>query len=286
MKRALALAFPLFLLLVAQCASASLPTGLSIQTDKPYYQNGEIIRVYGRLTTAGTPVPNSQISLEIQDPKLSSIIAMVVETNASGDYALDFRLSGEALLGTYSVYATCNYGGTMASNNTSFELRSASVLAVTVNTNGTSFMVGDGIRILGTVTLDGGPAPQAQVAVEILDPNNDSISVRVLQTDANANYSLNFTVPDNSKIGNYTIHVSASYNGLNAVAVRTFELKPRKLPADINGDGKVNIIDISLVAHAWGSRPGESHWDPRCDLDSNSVINIIDITLVAKEFRI
>jgi hypothetical protein len=53
---------------------------------------------------------------------------------------------------------------------------------------------------------------------------------------------------------------------------------------DVNGDGKVNILDISKVAKAFNAREGEALWDPNVDLDNSGIINIIDITKVAKEF--
>jgi len=54
--------------------------------------------------------------------------------------------------------------------------------------------------------------------------------------------------------------------------------------ADINNDGKVDIIDIAIVAVAFGSRPGSINWNPNADLDGNDQINIIDISMAAKEF--
>jgi len=56
------------------------------------------------------------------------------------------------------------------------------------------------------------------------------------------------------------------------------------LPTDLNKDGTVNILDIAIVASAFGSRPGDSGWNPDADLDGNEIINIIDISAVAIDF--
>jgi hypothetical protein len=53
---------------------------------------------------------------------------------------------------------------------------------------------------------------------------------------------------------------------------------------DINGDGTVNILDISIVARAFSSTIGQPRYEPNSDLDSNGVINILDIAKVAREF--
>ena len=53
---------------------------------------------------------------------------------------------------------------------------------------------------------------------------------------------------------------------------------------DINGDNKVDIRDISLVAKAFGSVPGSPGWNPVCDVNYDGTVNIKDISIVAKLF--
>jgi hypothetical protein len=53
---------------------------------------------------------------------------------------------------------------------------------------------------------------------------------------------------------------------------------------DLNGDGRVNIVDVTIVAKAFQSRPGDPSWNPNADVDNSGIINIIDVTKVAKEF--
>ncbi len=53
---------------------------------------------------------------------------------------------------------------------------------------------------------------------------------------------------------------------------------------DINGDHKVNILDIVQVALHYGSKEGEPNWNPRADENIDKQINIIDIVKVAIKF--
>jgi parallel beta-helix repeat protein len=53
---------------------------------------------------------------------------------------------------------------------------------------------------------------------------------------------------------------------------------------DINLDGAVNIIDISIVAYSFGSTPDSERWNSIVDLDNNGRVNILDISIVAKEY--
>ena len=53
---------------------------------------------------------------------------------------------------------------------------------------------------------------------------------------------------------------------------------------DINGDGVVDILDIAMVARAYGSYPGHPRWNPNTDLDNNNKIDIIDIARTARNY--
>jgi hypothetical protein len=56
------------------------------------------------------------------------------------------------------------------------------------------------------------------------------------------------------------------------------------LPTDLNQDGKVNIQDITIVAVAYHTKPGDNKWNPLADLDKSNFIDIIDISMVAKDY--
>ncbi|MDH5690708.1 MAG: hypothetical protein OEY81_04710, partial [Candidatus Bathyarchaeota archaeon] len=53
---------------------------------------------------------------------------------------------------------------------------------------------------------------------------------------------------------------------------------------DINLDLKVDIIDIAIVAKAFGTELGRPRWNPSADVRKDFIINIIDISAVASKF--
>jgi hypothetical protein len=53
---------------------------------------------------------------------------------------------------------------------------------------------------------------------------------------------------------------------------------------DINGDGRVNMVDIAIVAHAFGTQEGDARWIPAADVLPDGRINMIDIAMVARDF--
>ena len=48
---------------------------------------------------------------------------------------------------------------------------------------------------------------------------------------------------------------------------------------DLNRDGKVNMLDFSILASAWNSEPGQSNWNPICDINlpEDNQINLYDL---------
>ncbi len=53
---------------------------------------------------------------------------------------------------------------------------------------------------------------------------------------------------------------------------------------DLDGDGKVTILDVARVAFAFNTKLGDLNYDPRADLNGDGRINILDIAVVAFYF--
>ena len=61
------------------------------------------------------------------------------------------------------------------------------------------------------------------------------------------------------------------------------------LKGDINGDGKVDAADITVVLDAFGSYAGHPRWNPNADISgpdgkSDNVVDMNDLILVLMEF--
>jgi len=51
---------------------------------------------------------------------------------------------------------------------------------------------------------------------------------------------------------------------------------------DVNGDGRVDFRDVSLVVRAFGSRPGQPRWNPAADLNDNGRVDLGDLLFVLR----
>jgi len=90
-------------------------------------------------------------------------------------------------------------------------------------------------------------------------------------------------------VGTYTLWAEASQvpgevNLTNNLFVFGNITAQAFLPADLNYDGIVNVLDFSIVAVAFGCTPEDLDWNEMADLNNDLIINILDISIAATEF--
>jgi parallel beta-helix repeat protein len=56
------------------------------------------------------------------------------------------------------------------------------------------------------------------------------------------------------------------------------------IPGDINGDLKVSLADLVLLANAYGSKPGAPNWNPDADIDGNGAVGLSDLVILALDY--
>ena len=98
-------------------------------------------------------------------------------------------------------------------------------------------------------------------------------------TGSDGSFYLSFKLPSNAKLGMYTVFARARYN---AEACATFDYF--WLHTDVNRDGRVNILDISASAIAFGSRIGDLNYNSLADINEDNIINILDIAAIALDY--
>jgi parallel beta-helix repeat protein len=56
------------------------------------------------------------------------------------------------------------------------------------------------------------------------------------------------------------------------------------LLGDINADGTVDIFDAITLSSAFGSKPGNTNWNPKADINSDGVVDIYDAIILANNY--
>jgi hypothetical protein len=86
--------------------------------------------------------------------------------------------------------------------------------------------------------------------------------------------------------GNYTITAYATpVPGETDTADNTFSCWiVVTIPGDIDGNFKVSLADLVILAHAYGSKPGDSNWNPNADIDGNNIVGLSDLVILAQNY--
>jgi hypothetical protein len=53
------------------------------------------------------------------------------------------------------------------------------------------------------------------------------------------------------------------------------------IPGDVNGDGIVNVLDLTIVSLSFGSFIGEPDYNPQADLNHDGIVDMKDLSTVA-----
>jgi hypothetical protein len=53
---------------------------------------------------------------------------------------------------------------------------------------------------------------------------------------------------------------------------------------DLNGDRRVDVIDLAIESRAYGTVPGMSKWNPVADVDRNLKVDVKDLAIVSRSF--
>ena len=76
--------------------------------------------------------------------------------------------------------------------------------------------------------------------------------------------------------------LSATFTGIAGLSVVVGLVPSSTVPGDVNGDGKVDCTDMSIVQASFGKRLGQPGFDSRADTNHDNVVNVFDLAYVSK----
>jgi len=82
-----------------------------------------------------------------------------------------------------------------------------------------------------------------------------------------------------------TLSASRNIQGISSFSFDIIITASDSLPADINDDGSVNLLDALTLATAFGSKLGDNNWNPDADISPPyGTVDILDVIAFAQHF--
>jgi cysteine-rich repeat protein len=232
------------------------------------------------VSVSGKAYPNVTVNILEDGDTIGTVRA-----NSSGD----FQFSNEAQPGatTYGFWANDVNGTRSTTFNTTFDVTQGAVTTVsgiylppTLKLSATSIEGG------GSITFSGQTVPNARVSIHV---DNNKI-VESAPADASGKWS--FTMAGSrAGQGSHTVKVKfeltegvsatvkreSTFGALQSFGVGT-AAQAVAGSSDLNRDGKVNLIDFSILIFWWGTNGGNSN--PPADINQNAKVGLEDFSIL------
>ena len=229
-----------------------------------------------QISIQGQAYPNATVNILIDGESVGT-----VRTNSKGDFL--FNVSTEPGTASLSFWANDNSGTRSATVNTTFDITQGAVtnlsgvlIPPTIKTSTATVNPG------AVIVLSGQTVPSVNVEVSI-DNGKKTLTTT---SDAFGNWTVQF---DTSTVSIDTHTAKARFiTGANALktestygtALSLFVGVAGKATnnSDLNRDGKVNLIDFSILIFWWGTPGGNSN--PPADINLNARVGLEDFSIL------
>jgi hypothetical protein len=242
-------------------------------TDGPY-RSGD-----GQVTITGFTAPRSAVTFLV-DGK----IAKTATAGNNGEYTviLDLIARGAYTFGVYSTDAARIKTSTFSTSFTVTGARASNLSNIMIPP---SILVTPDPATPGSpLTISGYTLPNATVTIEN-EKEGSASSRKVYTATSNSSGAWSVAIETNGlSNGTYKVRAKAvqasgqQTNFSNYTIYGVGQAATRALNTDLNRDGKVNLVDFSILLFWWGTAGGDSN--PPADINADAKVNLTDFSIL------
>jgi hypothetical protein len=232
----------------------------------------------GRVVISGYAYPNSTVTILVDGKFFNT-----TKANTSGVYSITLDEIARGVY-TFGVYASGPDGTKSSTFSTSFTVTGSRTSALSnVNVAPSILVKPDPVNPGETLTVSGYALPNATVTIE----NGKLRSTIPKAVTATSNASGFWTTTlDTGSFSNGTYQVRAKSTQTDGASTNwsdhTFygvgEAADVPINADLNRDGKVNLVDFSILLFWWNTSGGDSN--PPADINRDGKVSLTDFSIM------
>ena len=229
-----------------------------------------------QVSIQGKAYPNVTVNILIDGSSVGT-----VRTNTRGEFT--FNTDTDPGTSSFGFWATDSQGTRSLTVNTTFEVTQGAVtnlngilIPPTIRATNTNINPGE------TITLSGQTMPSVSVEVSI----DSGKKILTTTSDTSGNWSLPFdtgtvsidthTARARFVTGSNQLKTESSYG--TAISLFVGVEGKATSNSDLNRDGKVNLIDFSILIFWWGTPGGNSN--PPADINGNARVGLEDFSIL------
>ena len=286
---------------------------IDMKTDRQTYNVGDPVYITGNVTIDGELVNDALVAIEILNPYNNPYVIRTIKTGENTSkywkvkildlYTCDEKLNPKSLFNKGSTaYIFLRVKNVYAST---LHIKAALYIQYSDNTPLQAFYpfetdVEGGKEFNFTVSLPiptDAPSGETVIFASMFSgaptsggipycpENTTSFFITSLTPSAKPQpqyFNITFNIPKkNVKLGNYTITARTLYLNSLATDYKVFTIV---LMGDIVKDGKIDMRDIGSICSLYGTKEGDSRWNPEADLYKDGIINMRDIGIECSNF--
>jgi hypothetical protein len=247
--------------------------GGGFETTDTAYQSGD-----ARVIISGYAYPNSTVSILVDGNFFDTTNA-----NSSGVYSITLDEIARGVY-TFGVYAQGSDNIKSSTFSTSFTVTGARTSALgNVNVSPSILVSPDPADPGQTLTVSGYSLPNANITIQNGRINTDSSIEYLAVSNSSGRWS---TTIDTTGFSVDTYQIQAKAKQTDGASTHYSEYTfygvgveaDVPLNADLNRDGKVNLIDFSILLFWWNSTGGDS--SPPADINLDGTVSLTDFSIL------
>ncbi|HMO78318.1 MAG TPA: dockerin type I domain-containing protein [Candidatus Paceibacterota bacterium] len=242
-------------------------------TDAPY-RSGD-----GRVIITGYAFPRSEVHVLVDGKVVTNVRA-----GNDGQYSLTVDQIARGAY-TFGLFALDNAKVRSSTFSTSFSVVGARTSALSnINLAPTILVSPNPVNPGQTLTLSGYTQPNALVTLEN-EKDKSPATKQTIEVTANSDGAWTTTVNTaNFSNGTYKVRARSAQAGGVTTNFSNYTLygvgqeAVKEINADLNRDGKINLIDFSILLFWWNSDGGTSN--PSADINGDKKVNLTDFSIL------